>query len=352
MSSRSYARNAFETGLNGSIADSDTTITLDSVVGLNSPGKLVIDDDSPTIREYITYAGVSGSDRTGCVRGEEGSIGGVGHNHGDGARVRSVFQHQYLDDIFDDVEALETADTDHVAAGDPHTGYELESNHTKAAHDALNIDADTLDGVDGAAFALLAGAVFTGDVTLQGDPDAALKAATKQYADLMLPLTGGVMTGDITLDADPDAALKAATKQYVDGLAAPGWVDYSGSLTFTNFSLGNGVIDVAEFLELPDIVFVKLFVTMGTTSTVTGVIEVSLPVSAVEFARNTFGAHLQESGQPNRPGACQVTSSTRVRFVALKADATWLEFGGTSATEPFTWGDGDSFATTFWFEPA
>lgn len=31
-----------------------------------------------------------------------------------------------------------------------------------------------------------------------------------------LPLAGGTLTGDLTLNGDPDAALKAAPKQYVD----------------------------------------------------------------------------------------------------------------------------------------
>jgi hypothetical protein len=40
-----------------------------------------------------------------------------------------------------------------------------------------------------------------------------------------LPLAGGTMTGFITLHADPDAALKAATKQYVD-TSVKGYVLY------------------------------------------------------------------------------------------------------------------------------
>ena len=37
-----------------------------------------------------------------------------------------------------------------------------------------------------------------------------------------LPLAGGVLTGFLTLHADPDAALKAATKQYVDAVLPSG----------------------------------------------------------------------------------------------------------------------------------
>lgn len=41
-----------------------------------------------------------------------------------------------------------------LTTGDPHTQYVLESAHTKAAHDALNINADTVDGYHGADLAL------------------------------------------------------------------------------------------------------------------------------------------------------------------------------------------------------
>lgn len=70
----------------------------------------------------------------------------------------------------------------------------------------------------------LAGGTMTGDITLAGDPDAALKPATKQYADaadaLALPKAGGTMTGDLVLAGEPDSDLKAATKKYVDDAGA------------------------------------------------------------------------------------------------------------------------------------
>jgi len=62
----------------------------------------------------------------------------------------------------------------------------------------------------------LTGGTLSGYLTLHADPNAAMKAATKQYVDTMLPKAGGTMAGYITLHADPDAAMKAATKQYVD----------------------------------------------------------------------------------------------------------------------------------------
>ena len=46
----------------------------------------------------------------------------------------------------------------------------------------------------------VAGGTLTGPLILAADPVAALGAATKQYADKMLPLVGGTLTGDLTID--------------------------------------------------------------------------------------------------------------------------------------------------------
>jgi len=60
------------------------------------------------------------------------------------------------------------------------------------------------------------GGTMTGFIVLHADPDAAMKAATKQYVDTMLPKAGGTMTGDLTLSGAPSSGLHAATKTYVD----------------------------------------------------------------------------------------------------------------------------------------
>jgi microcystin-dependent protein len=46
----------------------------------------------------------------------------------------------------------------------------------------------------------LAGGALTGPLILAADPTVALGAATKQYADKMLPLVGGTLTGGLILD--------------------------------------------------------------------------------------------------------------------------------------------------------
>jgi hypothetical protein len=70
--------------------------------------------------------------------------------------------------------------------------------------------------------AVLRGTRNDGLLRVYADPTAALGIATKQYADLKLPLAGGTITGNLTINGTttvttPTAPLHAATKGYVDG---------------------------------------------------------------------------------------------------------------------------------------
>jgi hypothetical protein len=60
------------------------------------------------------------------------------------------------------------------------------------------------------------GGTMTGFIVLHADPDAAMKAATKQYVDARVAKAGDTMTGALTLSGAPSSGLHAATKTYVD----------------------------------------------------------------------------------------------------------------------------------------
>lgn len=75
----------------------------------------------------------------------------------------------------------------------------------------ITLDTEKLD---------LAGGTMTGTLVLDADPTDPLDAATKQYADTMLPKAGGTMTGALVLAGGPTTDLNPATKKYVDDLLA------------------------------------------------------------------------------------------------------------------------------------
>lgn len=177
MSSRKYVWNAWEQALNGAITAGATTITLDSVTNLRSPGLLVIDPDDPTKREYILFTGISSNDLTGVTRN---LAGGVTSAHDDGARIRSVPMHQLFDDIFTDVEALEAFDTSHLAANNPHS-------NSAAADDLVATDANVAANAANIGTNLTSINANTADLI-------AHKAAANDHADAT-PGTAGWMPG-------------------------------------------------------------------------------------------------------------------------------------------------------------
>lgn len=97
-------QNAFSTTLNGNVNAGDTAITLSAVTGLQHPGILVIDrldadnQATPSLREYISYTGITGNQITGVTRGL-GSSQDQGHNSG--AKVEEVFSVTHWGDLLD-----------------------------------------------------------------------------------------------------------------------------------------------------------------------------------------------------------------------------------------------------------
>lgn len=106
------------------------------------------------------------------------------------------------------------------------------------------LDATAVDPVSSGIYLPLTGGTMTGDLVLADDPDADLKAATKQYVDaaaaLLLALAGGTMTG--TIDATLATAATEALASLVTGDTFNRFVRYAdGSM---EWGPGNGALDV------------------------------------------------------------------------------------------------------------
>jgi len=165
--SRVRSWNAFETSLNGAIDNAVTTITLVSVDNLSPDTFLVIDPDTPATREYVFVLAVDAGGKTVTVRTrpEQGSTGGTAWPHVDGAVVRAVPVHQWLDEIFDDLEANTLALTNHIPGTDPHPQY---LSDAQAQGEYLKKSGDTMSG----------------PLVLPGsDPTQANQASRKAYVD-------------------------------------------------------------------------------------------------------------------------------------------------------------------------
>jgi hypothetical protein len=145
MSRRTYSYNAFEAQLATALSAGATSVTLSTTTGLRYPGRLVLEPDTPAKREYIQFEGITGNTLDNVTRGLDGSTSGA-QAHDIGALVQTMTSHQFQDDVFADIEDLETADTAHEAnSGDPHSaaGYMSQSEGDLRY---VNTSGDTMTG--------------------------------------------------------------------------------------------------------------------------------------------------------------------------------------------------------------
>lgn len=160
-----------------------------------------------------------------------------------------------------------------------------------------------------------------------------------------------------------DAALTAPTEGMVTYQEASdhltiyngtAWIPFDTKITtytptFTNFTLGNGVINQARYWKLGKIIFLVVDVSLGTTSSVTGQIQVSLPSTAYASALNQGSLEMTIAGT-TYIGSLRGVSTTVTGLNAINASATYATRTTISATIPGTWGSGSRFSLWTMYE--
>ena len=123
---------------------------------------------------------------------------------------------------------------------------------------------------------------------------------------------------------------------------------YSGAWTsftptYANFSLGNGTVST-KYCKIGKVVHYRGQITLGSTSTVTGVIQVYLPINSVNSETYSLCQYLEAGVQYIQGTVNQQT--TTLLFQVATTSGTYGNLSNTSATVPFTWGTGDQIT---WF---
>ena len=146
----------------------------------------------------------------------------------------------------------------------------------------------------------------------------------------------------------PFTAGQVLTAAQLNGIGE--YVDYTP--TYTNFTLGNGTV-TARYAQVQDIVVFYVRVVLGSTSSVTGQIQVSLPVtSSSNLTRQSSMVNFLDAGTANFTGVATWLSTTTVALNAILASGTYASATTTSSTIPFTWTTSDEFEFTFVYEAA
>ena len=127
------------------------------------------------------------------------------------------------------------------------------------------------------------------------------------------------------------------------------WTSFAPTLT--NVTEGNGT--KVGFYSRTGLRTIHWYVkfTLGSTSTIGGLIGVALPVTAAADAVAPGIARLHVAGA-SRPGYYSMASTTRVDLFAIYAANTYGETSNTSATVPATWTTADYFHVGGTYEAA
>ncbi len=134
------------------------------------------------------------------------------------------------------------------------------------------------------------------------------------------------------------------------------WEDWTPS--FTNLTLGNGVVEYARYAQVNKLVVAQMNVTLGSTSSVTGDIRVSLPVTAAapngspQVTTGVGRAFDNSTSSVYWVTPYIVSPPTEVRIYATRTDSTYAVRATTSSTVPITWSTNDALQIFMTYEAA
>lgn len=131
------------------------------------------------------------------------------------------------------------------------------------------------------------------------------------------------------------------------------WVAYTP--TFTNYTQGSGGTTQAFYARIGKTVVVQVYIVSGTASSVTGQIQVSLPVDHASSNRSSVVGQVfmrDVSAPASYIGNVALSGSApgKALLQALNSSATYLTATSVSATVPFTWADTDYFSFTIVYQ--
>jgi len=128
---------------------------------------------------------------------------------------------------------------------------------------------------------------------------------------------------------------------------APGaWVSYTPTLTNCT-----SPITAAKFARNGRTISFYVILTL-TGAQVSGLIGVSLPVTAAVVAGGSYTTFFEDTGTAFYAGVAHQSTTTRVDLYATNAAGTYTAFAAPSATVPFTWAATDVIRVSGVYEAA
>lgn len=143
-----------------------------------------------------------------------------------------------------------------------------------------------------------------------------------------------------------------------DTFASKGDINSNGAWTtwtptFTNFTLGNGTV-TAKYVQIGKFVACRITILLGSTSSFSGAISLSVPVTAVEMGSiPAIGTVTYlDAGTASYPGHIRQDGANGVSLTVFVTSGTYGSEAGVGASVPFTWANTDVINGTFLYEAA
>jgi hypothetical protein len=148
----------------------------------------------------------------------------------------------------------------------------------------------------------------------------------------------------------PFTAGQVLTAAHMNGIGEAA-VSFTPNFTF-GYSRGNGT-SVAYYMRVNKLIYVYLQETLGTTSSVTGAIQLTMPIAASRIQAIQVGrSRIDDTGAAFFLGVTIPDAAASTLLYAELVSGTYNTFTGISATVPMTWATTDKFTMSFVYEAA
>jgi hypothetical protein len=133
-----------------------------------------------------------------------------------------------------------------------------------------------------------------------------------------------------------------------DVVSNAAWTSYTP--TYNNFTLGNGIVE-AKYKQIGKTIIGKINVKFGSTSSITGSLSVSLPITSKVTTNYLYPGLVVDAATAYIPSVF-IFEGTRISGFALGTAGTYAASNNINATVPMTWTTNDEFFVTFTYEAA
>lgn len=144
---------------------------------------------------------------------------------------------------------------------------------------------------------------------------------------------GWTTPDDTALVKDGASAIRSLGSA-IDTSLGGAWTSYTP--TWTNLTVGNGV-NSFFYKQINKTVFIRGRFDFGSTSSISGAVNLTLPVAKTGSNAISLTAMLGDASGNAHVGRALFVSNTEIRIFAINASATYAYLSDLSSTIPFTW---------------